>query len=464
MPNQTDELKKINDNITEIKQLIDLSSMETIIATISFATLIAGITIYQNAEPEEFYWKLAGLFLILYTVQPVVLFILNFLRSDYDLRIKNLMSIVFSSTLYLIALSLMVATLWLLTFKEFLSLLTIFYISNIVPIFVFLILEIWGIFIYKWNNDIEPAWENKRFSKLTENRKKIENEKIRNILILFNDIKNKIRLPLIIIIISSLVIYSLIIIEYAQSIIILIIGIVDIIFLSRKSDDMIETTTNKTKKSEPKKITGAEKFDYKKFIFLVLFSAFIIFIGLGFYHLSLEHKPIKSKLLDNSGDHLLYDDGECIGYIRVNGHISSNIDVIAAGLPVDIKTTITFENTTFYNKSLHFQYWYIGGDRNWIIVIDDFNITSGESIVIENQNIFPTEGIYRHWIRNYEGLDITPEYLTGGNITVYGRDVAVSIEHLYLQQESNERIIGLSYVIIAISIANILFFWKRKDI
>jgi hypothetical protein len=84
---QDKESKDINEKLTEIKQLIDFSSIEIIIITLSFATLIAGITTFQNTAPEDYMWKIAGLFLIMYTMIPVLLFFSNFLNNDQRSRV-----------------------------------------------------------------------------------------------------------------------------------------------------------------------------------------------------------------------------------------------------------------------------------------------------------------------------------------------------------------------------------------
>jgi len=237
------------------------------------------------------------------------------------------------------------------------------------------------------------------------------------------------------------------------------IEIINAKHIKRNKDDEIKKNAKKNGKPKSDQKNNVNKINIE----LMLVVVIIILGGLGFRSLTLEHKPDPLILPDNSGVHSIYDNGEFVGHIQIRGSLISDMGIIAAGIPIQIKTTISFfNNPEYYNRSLHFQFWYVGGDRNWILVVEDFNIKPGESIIIENMTTFPTQGVYRHRLRSYNGLDITPEYLYGSNTSVYGRDTAVLIENTYIQREANEKIIGLSYIVIAVSLANVASLLRKR--
>ena len=215
----------VHQDIKELKQLHDLTSIETILVTIWVATLVLGITLFVTVDDP--WWKIASLFIIMFTITPVCIFFGSFF-STINLRVISLQAILFTMSLYLIALAVMVATIKLLTINYFTAALTILGITNFIPLFILTIFEFWGIFIYFWYSRFEPNLNN-RFNLLLPEKK----SKIKSLVVLGKLIK-KLFLPFIVILLAGFVVYCIRIGEFSQSIIIIIIGILDILFIIQK--------------------------------------------------------------------------------------------------------------------------------------------------------------------------------------------------------------------------------------
>jgi len=228
-------INKILQEIKELKQIQDLTSIETILITVWIATLILGITLYVTVD--EPWWKITSIFIIIFTICPLCLFFASFF-STIGMRVNSLIGILFTISLNLIAIAVTVAIIYLMTFDFILAFLTFLGIVNITPLFIFIIIEFWGIFIYFWDSRIEPNF-NYRFNLLLPKKER------RKPIIVLGKIIKKLFLPIVVLIITIFVIYSIIIYEYFQSIIIFIIGFLDILFIIQKTKRIVKNKKGK---------------------------------------------------------------------------------------------------------------------------------------------------------------------------------------------------------------------------
>ncbi|MCD4723012.1 MAG: hypothetical protein K8S13_24610 [Desulfobacula sp.] len=338
------DLEKIDNKIEKLTQLHNLHSIENVIVTISFATLILGINIYLNTSVNAI-WKIAALFLIMFTIYPLILFFSTFLSHDTDAKVKTLVTIISIACLHLIGLGFLTLIGWLLSYNYFPNILEFLGITYLTPILVFLIFEFWGIFLHYWIHHFEPHLENERFYLLVN-----LNRSEKKIKIIGRKIFKVIFLPFTIILFVSFFIWCILITEYFQAILILIVGLLNTLFLLKlikvnlKGRYMKKKNNNNTKqpsnKSKPKEI------DYKQ-LFIIIALIFGIFGGLS---LTADYEPEKLIYPNNSGDHLIYYDNEDIGILKINANIISDIDVIAAGTPTKIIANISyFPHNDLYN-------------------------------------------------------------------------------------------------------------------
>lgn len=222
---------------------------------------------------------------------------------------------------------------------------------------------------------------------------------------------------------------------------------------------MSKKTVKKKSKKKSKQINKNE-IDY---VSLLIFIAFLFAI-FGGYSLLVKHSSEGLQYPNNSGIHPIYIQDERIGHLSINAKIISNIDVIAANTPTRIVANISYTpSKVIHNETLHFWLWYMGVEPvKWIIPVEEIFIDPGSYVIIDKEITFPSEGVYRHALRSYNGNKISPEYQYGTNFSVYGKDTAIALEHSYLQRESNDRIIGLSCIVIMIGLINITILIKKK--
>ena len=188
-------------------------------------------------------------------------------------------------------------------------------------------------------------------------------------------------------------------------------------------------------------------------------------MALGLFSFTKQFSPSVLTYPNHSGVHEIFYGNSTIGFIDVNATIISDLDVIAAGKTTRIIANISFIKTKEnYNTSIEYGFWYMGVDNTWIINIDEIILKPGEYQLIDKNVTFLTGGVYRHLLRGYNEPEISPEWIYGSNFSVAGRDTAVLMEHSYLQRASNERIIGLTYIVVAASLINIaLVLWYKKN-
>lgn len=204
-----------------------------------------------------------------------------------------------------------------------------------------------------------------------------------------------------------------------------------------------------------------KEIDYGKILIII---SLLIFAILGCNSLATHYEPNKLHYPNHSGIHPIYVNGERIGSIDINAIIVSEIDVIAAGTPTTIIANISYNPGIIVdNETLHFWLWYMGVDNTWIIPVEEIYIKPGGYALIEKEISFLSEGVYRHALRSYNADKISPQYLYGSNFSVYGKNTAIAVEHSYIQRESNEKLIGLSYIVIAAALANIAIFLRKKN-
>lgn len=205
-----------------------MSTIENIIVTISFATLILGLNIYLNPDVGPL-WKIAALFLIMIPIYPLILFFSNFLSRDIDAKVRALETIISIACLHIIALGFLTFIGWLLSYEFILKSLALLGIINLTPILIFLTFELWGIFLHYWIHIFEPHFENERFSILVKKDKSYS--KLKKI---FKPLFKKLFSPFTIILFVSFFIWALYLNEYFQAAIILIIGIFNTLILYKK--------------------------------------------------------------------------------------------------------------------------------------------------------------------------------------------------------------------------------------
>ena len=206
----------------------DLSTVENIIVTISFATLILGINIYLNPNVDAL-WKIASLFLIMFPIYPLILFFSTFLSRDIDAKVKALETIISIACLHIIGLGFLTFIGWLLSYKFTHNIIGSLGILDLTPILIFIIFELWGIFLHYWIHQFEPYFENVRFSCLIDFDK--PESKIKK---LIKPIFKVLFPPFTILLFFAFFIWTIFINEYFQAGLILIIGIFNTLILYKK--------------------------------------------------------------------------------------------------------------------------------------------------------------------------------------------------------------------------------------
>lgn len=221
------QLNNIQNDFTKFKQIQDLSNIETIIITISFALLIFGLSILANPSANAF-WKLGSSTILLFSINTVYLFLGTFLSKNISSRIHTIETIILISSYYIIAFGLLAGAIFILSNDMVQTILDLLDVSNPQPITVLIIFEAWSIFMFYWDNTFLPHFENVRFSLIYE-PVDVNNKTIKNSLKGFKNIINWIFkrnfLYTTFFFYVFLVCWSLILREYFQIIVIIVIAV-----------------------------------------------------------------------------------------------------------------------------------------------------------------------------------------------------------------------------------------------
>jgi len=229
-------LEIIDKKIDRLSQLHELTSIETILVTIWIAAIVLGITLFVTVD--DILWKIVALILIMINLMPIVIYFSQFL-SDAEYRFFNFKLILIIISLYLISLSITIIFVY--------TLVTLNIKSDAIPLFVLLILESWGLFIFLWDTRFEKNLNNKFSYFLIDI--KTENRYVLRLSKFINFISTKGFILLVISIIFALALWSIFLNEIIQLVLILFVGIVDIfyIFYRRKFKRINKIGKNESK-------------------------------------------------------------------------------------------------------------------------------------------------------------------------------------------------------------------------
>jgi len=194
---------------------------------------------------------------------------------------------------------------------------------------------------------------------------------------------------------------------------------------------------------------------------LILTIAMILFFIPGCYYLTSHYSSPPLIYPDNSGDHLIYENGSYLGIIRIHANISANKEIISSGDTLRIKANISYESND--TKILHYYLWYVGVNQPWILTVVEIYLEPGKYQIIDKEITFISAGVYKHELRSYNDPAITPEFLNGSNFSVEGRLASVELDSIYYQKELNERIYGLAFIAVGLTIAGFVLTYTKKD-
>lgn len=216
-------LKKFNEDIEKLKQLHDLSTIETIIATVSISALVLGITIWQNAE-GNFSWLFFGGILIIMAVYPAWIVVSSFLSKEHN-KILNLEIIILVSGAQLIVVLLGFGIVILTNIPDIKNILQMFGVSHPNLFLYFIIFKGIGSFVYYWRFHLVPDFEERRFSLLFE-KKEPKFKFIDKIREKFNILLRKYYYIIILAFYMVFIIWGFLLNEYLQIVVIIFIGFI----------------------------------------------------------------------------------------------------------------------------------------------------------------------------------------------------------------------------------------------